>query len=236
MSKETDIQTNAPPTVEQPETSDSSYLRRLEKSVALLSKIASVSVFSVVGSFCVVLSLLPLKKTETVFVSLKDGQQMVRLLPQEIDRTTKEEYIRSVLFEYIEKRETINFVDESERFACLQAFTHPQWFRLFADHMNSSNPDSPLLYYAKNELTREIAIQTLEKIPDTDHIWRAEYIATDRKSGQRVRSKSFVATFKAYTTPILTDQTKTGLNPFGLIVENYAVSVKGRPNDKDNSL
>ena len=224
MSKETDIQTNAPPTVEQPETSDSSYLRRLEKSVALLSKIASVSVFSVVGSFCVVLSLLPLKKTETVFVSLKDGQQMVRLLPQEIDRTTKEEYIRSVLFEYIEKRETINFVDESERFAWLQAFTHPQWFRLFADHMNSS------------ELTREIAIQTLEKIPDTDHIWRAEYIATDRKSGQRVRSKSFVATFKAYTTPILTDQTKTGLNPFGLIVENYAVSVKGRPNDKDNSL
>ena len=125
MSIETEVQTNTPPTVEQPETADLGYLRRLEKSVALLSKIAAVSVFSVVGSFCVVLALLPLKKTETVFVSMKDGQQMVRLLPQEIDRTTKEEYIRSVLFDYIRKRETINFVDEGERFAWVQAFTHP---------------------------------------------------------------------------------------------------------------
>lgn len=70
-SKQTALQS---PEVEQPETSDMSYLRRLEKSVALLSKIAAVSVFSVVGSFCVVLALLPLKKTETVFVSMKDGQ------------------------------------------------------------------------------------------------------------------------------------------------------------------
>lgn len=138
MSNETEVQTNTPPTVEQPETTDLGYLRRLEKSVALLSKIAAVSVFSVVGSFCVVLALFPLKKTETVFVSMKDGQQMVRLLPQEIDRTTKEEYIRSVLFDYIRKRETINFVDEGERFAWVQAFTHPQWFKLFAEHMNSS--------------------------------------------------------------------------------------------------
>ncbi|MBQ8347014.1 MAG: hypothetical protein IJY17_05375 [Alphaproteobacteria bacterium] len=236
MSGNEEVIKNVPPTVEQPETTDLGYLRRLEKSVALLSKIAAVSVFSVVGSFCVVLALLPLKKTETVFVSMKDGQQMVRLLPQEIDRTTKEEYIRSVLFDYIRKRETINFVDEGERFAWVQAFTHPQWFKLFAEHMNSSNPDSPLLYYAKHELTRDIYVQTLESIPDTDHIWRAEYIATDRKSGQSVRTKSFVATFKAYTAPVQTDRTKASLNPFGLIVENYAVAAKGRPNDKDNSL
>lgn len=131
MSGNEEVLKNAPPTVEQPETTDLGYLRRLEKSVALLSKIAAVSVFSVVGSFCVVLALFPLKKTETVFVSMKDGQQMVRLLPQEIDRTTKEEYIRSVLFDYIRKRETINFVDEGERFAWVQAFTHPQWFKLF---------------------------------------------------------------------------------------------------------
>lgn len=51
MSNETEVQTNTPPTVEQPETTDLGYLRRLEKSVALLSKIAAVSVFSVVGSF-----------------------------------------------------------------------------------------------------------------------------------------------------------------------------------------
>lgn len=236
MSNETEVQTNTPPTVEQPETANLGYLRRLEKSVALLSKIAAVSVFSVVGSFCVVLALFPLKKTETVFVSMKDGQQMVRLLPQEIDRTTKEEYIRSVLFDYIRKRETINFVDEGERFAWVQAFTHPQWFKLFAEHMNSSNPDSPLLYYAKNELTRDVYVQSLESIPGTDHVWRAEYIATDRKSGQPVRTKSFVATFKAYTAAVQTDRTKASQNPFGLIVENYAVAAKGRPNDKDNSL
>lgn len=103
------------PTLDQPAANSASYLRRLEKSVALLSNIAAISVFSVVGSFCVVLALFPLKKTETVFVSMKDGQQMVRLLPQEIDRTTKEEYLRSVLFDYIRKRETINFVDAGGR-------------------------------------------------------------------------------------------------------------------------
>ena len=224
------------PTLDQPATNSASYLRRLEKSVAVLSKIAGASVFATVGSFCAVLALLPLKQTETVFVSMKDGQQMVRLLPQEIDRTTKEEYLRSVLFDYIRKRETINFVDEGERFAWVQAFTHPQWFKLFAEHMNSSNPDSPLVYYAKNELTRDVYVQSLESIPGTDHVWRAEYIATDRKSGQSVRTKSFVATFKAYTAAVQTDRTKASLNPFGLIVENYAVAVKGRPNDKDNNL
>ena len=224
------------PTLDQPAANSASYLRRLEKSVAVLSKIAGASVFATVGSFCAVLALLPLKQTETVFVSMKDGQQMVRLLPQEIDRTTKEEYLRSVLFDYIRKRETINFVDEGERFAWVQAFTHPQWFKLFAEHMNSSNPDSPLVYYAKNELTRDIYVQSLESIPGTDHVWRAEYIATDRKSGQPVRTKSFVATFKAYTAAIQTDRTKASQNPFGLIVENYAVAAKGRPNDKDNNL
>ena len=66
MSENEEVLKNVPPTVEQPETTDLGYLRRLEKSVALLSKIAAVSVFSVVGSFCVVLALLPLKKTETV--------------------------------------------------------------------------------------------------------------------------------------------------------------------------
>ena len=59
MSGNEEVLKNAPPTVEQPETTDLGYLRRLEKSVALLSKIAAVSVFSVVGSFCVVLALLP---------------------------------------------------------------------------------------------------------------------------------------------------------------------------------
>lgn len=217
------------PTLDQPAANSASYLRRLEKSVALLSNIAAISVFSVVGSFCVVLALFPLKKTETVFVSMKDGQQMVRLLPQEIDRTTKEEYLRSVLFDFIRKRETINFVDEGERFAWVQAFTHPQWFKLFAEHMNSSNPDSPLVYYAKNELTRDVYVQSLESIPGTDHVWRAEYVATDRKSGVKVRTKTFVATFKARVAGIEASAAKTGSNPFGLIVENYAVSVKGNP-------
>lgn len=217
------------PTLDQPAANSASYLRRLEKSVALLSNIAAISVFSVVGSFCVVLALFPLKKTETVFVSMKDGQQMVRLLPQEIDRTTKEEYLRSVLFDYIRKRETINFVDEGERFAWVQTFTHPQWFRLFAEHMSSGNPDSPLVYYAKNELTRDVYVQSLESIPGTDHVWRAEYVATDRKSGVKVQTKTFVATFKARVAGIEASAAKTGINPFGLIVENYAVSVKGNP-------
>ena len=124
---------------------------------------------------------------------------------------------------------------ENGSLGCKRSRT-PQWFKMFAEHMNSSDPDSPLLYYAKHELTRDIYVQSLESIPDTDHVWRAEYIATDRKSGQSVRTKSFVATFKAYTAPVQTDGKKASFNPFGLIVENYAVSVKGRPNDKDNSL
>lgn len=217
------------PTLDQPATNSASYLRRLEKSVAVLSKIAGASVFATVGSFCAVLALLPLKQTETVFVSMTDGAQIVRLLPEQIDRSTLEQYVRSVLFDYIRKRETINFVDEGERFAWVQAFTHPQWFKLFAEHMNSSNPDSPLVYYAKNELTRDVFVQSLEQIPDADDVWRAEYVATDRKSGVKVRTKTFVATFKARLAGIEANAAKTGVNPFGLIVENYAVSVKGNP-------
>lgn len=143
------------PTLDQPATNSASYLHRLEKSVAMLSKIAGASVFATVGSFCAVLALLPLKQTETVFVSMTDGAQIVRLLPEQIDRSTLEQYVRSTLTEYVEKRETINFVDDDERFKWVQTFTHPQWFRLFAEHMSSGNPDSPLVYYAKNELTRD---------------------------------------------------------------------------------
>ena len=217
------------PTLDQPATNSASYLRRLEKSVAVLSKIAGASVFATVGSFCAVLALLPLKQTETVFVSMTNGAQIVRLLPEQIDRSTLEQYIRSTLTEYVEKRETINFVDDDERFKWVQTFTHPQWFRLFAEHMSSGNPDSPLVYYAKNELTRDVFVQSLEQIPDADDVWRAEYVATDRKSGVKVRTKTFVATFKARLAGIEASAAKTGINPFGLIVEIYAVSVKGNP-------
>lgn len=216
-------------TLDQPVTNGASYLRRLETSVAVLSKIAGASVFATVGSFCAVLALLPLKQTETVFVSMTGGAQIVRLLPEQIDRSTLEQYVRSTLTEYVEKRETINFVDDDERFKWVQTFTHPQWFRLFAEHMSSSNPDSPLVYYAKNELTRDVFVQSLEQIPDADDVWRAEYVATDRKSSVKVRTKTFVATFKARLTGIEASAAKTGINPFGLIVENYAVSVKGNP-------
>lgn len=221
-----------PVLLKQPRTKNGSYVRQLEKSNKILSIISIVSVCAVIGSFSTVLALMPLKKTETVFVSMQTGAQMVRLLPEQIDRTTKEQYIRSTLFEYIKKRETINFVDETERFAWLQAFTHPQWYKLFAEHMSSANKDSPLVYYSKNELTRDITVLTLEQIPDTDHIWRAEYIATDRKSGVKIREKNFVATFKAYTTALQTDKGKAQINPFGLIVESYAVSEKSVPNTK----
>lgn len=217
------------PTLDQPATNSASYLRRLEKSVAVLSKIAGASVFATVGSFCAVLALLPLKQTETVFVSMTNGAQIVRLLPEQIDRSTLEQYVRSTLTEYVEKRETINFVDEGERFAWVQAFTHPQWFKLFAERMSSGNPDSPLVYYAKNELTRDVFVQSLEQIPDADDVWRAEYVVTDRKSGVKVWTKTFVATFKARLASIEASAAKTGINPFGLIVENYAVSVKGDP-------
>lgn len=221
--------------LEQPETNNISYLRRLEKSVDVLSKIASASVFAVIGSFCTVLALLPLKQTETVFVSMTNGAQIVRLLPEQIDRTTLEQYVRTTLTEYVEKRETINFVDDDERYKWVQNFTHPQWFRLFAEHMSSANPDSPLVYYSKNELTRDVFVQSLEQIPDTNNVWRAEYIATDRKSGQRIRSKTFVATFKANTTGIKADKKRTDINPFGLIVENYAVSVKSYPEKQEET-
>lgn len=223
-------------TLEHPETSNIGYLRRLEKSVCVLTKISAVSVFAVVGSFCAVLALLPLKKTETVFVSLQSGQQLVRLLPEQIDRPTLEQYIRAVLFEYVEKRETINFVDDDERYAWVQAFTQPQWFRLFAEHMSSANPNSPLVSYAKNELTREVKVLSLERLPETDNVWRAEFAAIDRKSGVAVRNKEFVATFKAAPASVQIKSVQAQLNPFGVLVENYAVTAKNRPNDKENIL
>lgn len=220
----------------QPETKHISYLRRLEKSVDVLTKIASVSVFAVIGSFCTVLALLPLKKTETVFVSLQNGQQLVRLLPEQIDRSTLEQYVRSTLFEYVEKRETINFVNDGERYTWVQAFTQPQWFKLFAEHMSSANPNSPLVSYAKNELTREVKVLSLEELPETKGIWRAEFVAIDRKSGVAVRNKEFVATFKVSITSTQGKSSQVQINPFGLIVENYAVTAKNHPNDKENFL
>lgn len=224
------------PELHQPETSNVSYLRRLEKSVGILTKISAVSVFAVVGSFCTVLALLPLKKTETVFVSLQSGQQLVRLLPEQIDRTTLEQYVRTTLFEYVEKRETINFVDDDERYAWVQAFTQPQWFRLFAEHMSSANPNSPLVSYAKSELTREVKVLSLEHLPETPNVWRAEFVAIDRKSGVPVRNKEFVATFKISLSSVQSKAATAQLNPFGLLIENYAVTAKNRPNDKENFL
>lgn len=230
--KEEKIKEEKPKEVSQPKTRNISYLRQLEKTTSILSKITMISVFAVVGSFCTVLAMFPLKKTETVFVSLKSGEQLVRLLPEQVDRTVREQYIRTVLFEYIKKRETINFVDEAERFSWLQSFTHPAWYKLFAEHMSSSNENSPLVYYSKNELTRDVSVLTLEQIPGTDNVWRAEFIATDRKAGVNVRTKTFVATFKAYTTSVQSNNKKMQNNPFGLIVESYAISEKMKPNTK----
>lgn len=216
------------PVLEENPTSQKGYIRRLEQQNRFLSVFAGIAVAGILGTFSGIIALFPLKKTETIFVSLPKGEhQLVRLLPDEVDRGTREQWMRATLFEYIVKRETINFVDEDIRYAWLKSFTHPEWYRLFANQMSYTNKESPLNYYSENDLTREIHVQSIESIPDSNNIWRAEFIATDRKSGQRLQQRNFIATFKAYLTVVQMDSEIAKINPFGLIIENYAIQEKG---------
>ncbi|MGD9605536.1 MAG: VirB8/TrbF family protein [Bacilli bacterium] len=209
---------------------DENYTRLLEKSNRILSVISSVSTAGFVASLAGIVSLFPLKEKELVFVTFnKEDQQLVRLIPEGIDKTTLEQLTENYLREYVRKRETINHVDDKERGQWLGFFTDPEWFEYYRNLMSFSNPDSPILKYAKEGLTREATVISIMPLPDLKNGYQVEFFTIDRRGGYEVNRKEYIATFTIYYQEIESNTEIAAINPIGLTVANYALRERINP-------
>ena len=128
------------------------------------------------------------------------------------------------LRDYIAKRETINHVDEAERYQWVRAFTDPDWFRFWQSQIAPTSEKSPLVRFRKEGMTREVIVTSLLPLPGVKHGYRAEFTTIDRRAGQEVQRGAWIAQFLAYRQSIAGNPEIAEYNPLGITVANYAIS------------
>ncbi|MFC3230379.1 VirB8/TrbF family protein [Marinibaculum pumilum] len=203
---------------------DEAYVRRLERLVKASWALAGLGVGLAGSMGTVVLGLFPLKSTEHVLVQFdQPSAQLVRLIPERIDRRTEELLTEDVLRRYVDDRETINLVDENLRYGWVQAHSTDRVYAEFRDRMTTSNADSPLNEFAEKKLVREVHILSAGPVPGSSGTWQVEFTTIDRRDKTAVQRGEWVATMRVYRTAIEGVADRIRLNPLGLRVAGYAV-------------
>lgn len=204
--------------------SDEAYVRRVELVARFSFALAALSLGVAAVMATTLLGLLPLKEKEHVLVQFDEPTaQLVRLIPERIDRRTEDQLIENSLRRYVEDRETINLVDEEVRYGWVQAYSSEKVSRAFQEQMMTSNPESPLNEFAKKKLTREIHILSAGRVPGSGGTWQVEFTTIDRRNQKAVQRGEWVATLAVRRGAIEGPADVVRLNPLGVRVTGYAV-------------
>ena len=206
--------------------SDAHIVKRQGQLITGLSVFSLTVLGGLLGMLVWNMSLYPLKTTETIYVTWDtDETRYVRVHRGYVDRTTEEQLIRNALMQYVKYREAIDHVTEKERFDWLKAYTDADWWQFWTAQITLSNPNSPLVKYRKEGMTRDVFINTMNALGRPNE-WRIEYTTVDRKAGHAVTRGEWVVILTARRMDIGGREELVEKNPLGLIVSSYTVSAR----------
>ena len=133
---------------------------------------------------------------------------------------TKQSLLRSVsLRNYVSWRETLNHIDENDRWKKVRLMSSRDTYRVFFNMMNPDvNKRSP---YANKAYNRKIEIIT--DYPISDGVHRVEFYATDTISGETHPSKRFVAVIRYQSSDAFVSYDDRFINIDGLLITRYDI-------------
>lgn len=137
---------------------------------------------------------------------------------------SKESLLRSVaLREYVEWRETINHLDEKQRWRKVKLMSSPSLFKDFYNVMNPEvNKDSVLTntkYTRKIEIITDYSISTGNR-----NIHRVEFYATDTLDGESFPTQRYVAIIQYESGDSLVSYKDRFINIDGLRIVRYEIN------------
>lgn len=149
----------------------------------------------------------------------KTAHKIVRVEKGDLGQT-KESLLRSVAFrDYVQWRETINHIDEKDRWKKVKLMSNNSVYKNFFNLMNPKvNPNS---VFANKKFTRRIEI--INDYPISTNVHRVEFYSTDTIDGEVYPTQRFVAVFKYSTSEAYVSYEDRFINISGVKVINYQI-------------
>lgn len=203
---------------------DGSRLRQLMRYSRMVTIYAGSITFFAIGLAIAFVGLFPLKTVEVKYVYFDDvANQIVTVWPGQIDKSTRDIFTENTLRQYVQYRETIDYVTEADRYAWVQLHTDEAAFAAWRNQNSPQNPNSPLRKYHTAGLTREIFVTSVAPTEYSRGIYQVEFTAIDRAGSEERRRTSWNAIVQVGYRAYRDDENRSADNPLGITVYSYNI-------------
>ncbi|WP_104753556.1 VirB8 family type IV secretion system protein [Helicobacter salomonis] len=186
------------------------------KLVALLSAIS-------VGLTIALIALLPLKETQPYFVDFANQDKHYAIIQRaDASISSNEALVRSLIGTYILNRESINHIDDQQRYEAVRLQSSHKVWEIFESLVASKNS-----IYTDTNMARDIKIIdiALLKHAQATNVGSAHISAKLFHNGQLVYEKRYHVTLSyAFLPPPKFDYAPMPQNPTGFQVIQYSVA------------
>ena len=211
---------------------DPNFIFALERNIRqymfLLNIIFAIIIILLIVS---IFMLVPLKKTEPYLVYFSDAQtNFVRVEPANYDIRGDEAMLKSIIAGYVKNRETINRINDIERYEETRMQSKASVWNTFYSLVSQSNS-----IYATKGIYREIKIINSSIL--SKNVATVDFVATVIQSGTAQKSfKRYRATLNYGFEEQEINFDSLPQNPTGFIVNEYAlteVDLQGQTIDEE---
>ncbi|BEG56844.1 virB8 family protein [Helicobacter sp. NHP21005] len=200
-----------------------SVFRVERRNSALAYKLVVLLSFISLALIVALIMLLPLKKTEHHFIDFANQDKHYAIIQKaDGNLASNEALVRSLVGQYVLDRESINHIDDQERYEVVRLQSNPQVWQVFESLVASKNS-----IYTAQQLTRDIHIINISLLKQSkeQNIAQVQIVAKLFRAGSPLTEKRYniVLSFSFKPLPAF-DTAMMPKNPTGFEVTRYSVT------------
>lgn len=196
----------------------SSILKKQESIVRWIFNTLICSFLLNIALAGVIIFLLPLKEKKPYLMFFSNAEQnFVRVLPIGEQIRGEDALIKTLIASYVSKRETINRIDDTNRYLDVREQSSAKVWDSFSEIIKSKDS-----VFQEERYTRKIIIKNVAII--ADQIAQVDYISEDFKDKDLETTKAFRATLQFDFDSQVMKASDVARNPLGFIVTKYTIS------------
>lgn len=200
-----------------------SVFRVERRNSALAYKLVVLLSFISLALIVALIVLLPLKKTEHHFIDFANQDKHYAIIQKaDGNLASNEALVRSLVGQYVLDRESINHIDDQERYEVVRLQSNPQVWQVFESLVASKNS-----IYTAQQLTRDIHIINISLLKQSkeQNIAQVQIVAKLFRAGSPLTEKRYniVLSFSFKPLPAF-DTAMMPKNPTGFEVTRYNVT------------
>ncbi|EFO9318194.1 virulence protein [Campylobacter lari] len=202
------------------ERKDPNFIFQLERNIKayMLYLILALSTIVILLTLAIIF-IAPLKEVKPYLVFFSDADtNFVKIQQAGIDMRADENLLKSILAGYVKKRETINRIDDSERYEEIRLQSKKNVWNTFTNLVKTPNS-----IYTSKGIYRDIEIINVSIF--NKNVATIDFVAkiTNRDNSEN-KFKKYRATLYFDFQPIELTYNSVPKNPTGFIVEQYSIT------------